>query len=237
MRNKVLLLLCLFLTISVTAQERRTIRTENKVFNWGATVGLKSSLPIINSLTIDGKEANNIQTHYQVGYTASLFGRINMRRIFLQPSISWHHSSSELRFLLPSGIEGDEDILDPLTLNMTFETIEIPVLVGYNVIKEGPYGLSLMAGPQLKYNYKTDYTFNFSNSQNRFGVNRNYFDINIVTGVAVSIWRLFFDFKYEFGLNKQDSDFKNQNPSESTITDISFDKRINVMSFSLGFLF
>ena len=30
-------------------------------------------------------------------------------------------------------------------------------MVGYNLVKKGPYGLSLMVGPKLKYNYKIAY--------------------------------------------------------------------------------
>ncbi|MCD7936303.1 MAG: PorT family protein [Tannerellaceae bacterium] len=238
MRKSILLITVLWSCLVVSAQSR-TFLIENKIFNFGATIGLKSSLPVINSLIIDGRSAENIQMQYRVGYTASLFGRINIDHFFLQPSISWHHSSSELRFSFPT--EGEN--VTPVTsttevLDMTFKSIEIPVLLGYKIIKEGPYGLSLMAGPQIKYNYKTDYTFNFTNSRNSFSADGRNFDVNIVTGVGVSIWRLFFDFKYEFGLNRMDTDFRNLNPSESALLqDIEINKRINVMSFSLGLLF
>ncbi len=221
---------------SLTYGQSKLFVEKDKIFNFGFTAGLRSSLPVVNSLTIDGIEAENLQVHYRVGYQGSVFCRLNIDRIFLQPSISWQHSSSEIRFSLPSEIENTQDLFSN-RLKLRHESIEVPVLVGYKIIKESPYGLSLMIGPKFKYNYNTKYTFNFENSMNRFSNDSNEIDINIVMGVGVSIWRLFFDFTYEFGLNKMDSDFKNLNPVEASITDITIDKRMNVMSFSLGLLF
>lgn len=182
MKKVILFSLVLLVCITMQAQERM-IRIDNKIFNFGATVGLKSSLPVINVLEIDGVEADNIQTHYSVGYTGSVFCRINMNRFFLQPSVSWHHSTSEIRFAFP---EQSTQLITEYynTLKMTLETIEVPVLIGYKVVKEGPYGLSLMAGPQFKYSYKTDYDFRFPDSQNRFAIDNNSFDMNIVWGSA-----------------------------------------------------
>ena len=58
--KKTLLLLPLFLLcISVHAQ--KFIHIEDKAFNFGAKVGVNSTFPIINSLTIDGVEAENIR--------------------------------------------------------------------------------------------------------------------------------------------------------------------------------
>ena len=43
-------------------------------------------------------------------------------------------------------------------LMMKTSSLEVPIMVGYNLVKKGPYGLSLMVGPKLKYNYKIAYT-------------------------------------------------------------------------------
>ncbi|MCC8132765.1 MAG: PorT family protein [Tannerellaceae bacterium] len=219
---------------SIQAQE--AVRIENKTFNFGATLGLKSGFPVINSLTLDGVEAENIHIQYKVGYLASIFCRINIDRFFFQPSLGWHHTTGEIRFTLPN----ETDAIPAVgysKLDLQLRSLKVPVLLGYKFIKEDPYGLSWMVGPKLKYNYKNDYSFDISNSRNRFTTSSNPVDISIVTGIAASIGRLFIDFSYKFGLNRKESDFTNIYASEKTITDISIYKRMNVMSFSLGLLF
>lgn len=105
-------------------------------------------------------------------------------------------------------------------------------------MKKGPYGLSLMVGPKLKYNYKIAYTVESSTTHVEYVNDNTPFGVNIATGVGVSIGRLFFDFVYEFGLNQVESDFeKVNNPVPEINYDINIDKRTNVMSISLGVLF
>jgi len=230
-----LILICLFCFLSVQAQE--VFYTKDKRFNWGGTIGLKSTLPVIHSITIDGHQADNIHLQYKVGYLASLFCRINIDRVFLQPSISWHHFSSDIRFTLPLEEGNVNPVTDYDNLEIKTKALEVPMLLGYNIVKEGPYGLSLMAGPKVSYKYNTRYNFNLSGAETTLSKNSDLFDINIVMGVGVSIWRLFFDFTYELGLNKTESDFMNVTSREVSNYDIAINKRVNVMSFSLGFLF
>lgn len=112
------------------------------------------------------------------------------------------------------------------------------MMLGYNLVKKGPYGLSLMIGPKFKYNYKIAYTVESSTTHVEYVNDNTPFGINIATGIGVSIGRLFFDFVYEFGLNQVESDFEKVNNSVPEINyDINIDKRTNVMSMSLGVLF
>ena len=123
-------------------------------------------------------------------------------------------------------------------LMMKTSSLEVPIMVGYNLVKKGPYGLSLMVGPKLKYNYKIAYTVESSTTHVEYVNDNTPFGVNIATGVGVSIGRLFFDFVYEFGLNQVESDFeKVNNPVPEINYDINIDKRTNVMSISLGVLF
>ena len=94
-----------------------------------------------------------------------------------------------------------------------------------------------MAGPNLKYNYKTRYSASFVETSNEYISESTPYGINIATGIGVSIWRLFFDFTYEFGLNEVESNFKELKTNTAQKGLMSIDKRTNVMSFSLGFLF
>lgn len=221
---------------------QKFIQIRDKAFNFGAKVGFNSTFPIINSFTIDGVDAQNVRLQYKVGYLASVFCRVNIDRFFMQPSLEWHHTASEVRFTLPgeNADEGNAGFNPGITfdrLNLKTSSLEVPILIGYNLVKEAPYALSMMVGPKLKYNYKVSYSSDFRNSPWKYTDDSTPFGINMVAGISVSIWRLFFDFSYEFGLHNTHSDFKNKNPEASDDVNMQISKRTNMMSFSLGFLF
>lgn len=233
-------LILIVLPFCLLANAQKFIQIEDKAFNWGGKVGFNSTFPIINALTIDGVEAENVRLQYKVGYLGAAFCRINIDRFYIQPSLSWNYSAGDLRFSVPAEASSDQDLNQPLPENqLSYKTasLELPVMIGYYLIKDGPYALSMMAGPNIKYNYKTSYTALFSDTPREYTNESTPFGISFTTGVGVSIWRLFFDFTYEFGLNHVESDFKERFTPEAADGNITINKRTNAMSFSLGFLF
>lgn len=232
--------ICLIaLSLGLSAQTVKPL--EEKAFNFGGKVGLNADFPIINSFTADGKEVDNLHIQYKVGYLASLFCRINIERFFIQPCISLHHSSGDIYFTLPTSDQNDSNTNNSTSncLSTKFRSVEMPIMIGYHFIRQGPYGLSLMLGPKLKYNYKNSYTSTVLGNWQSFESDNTPFGVNVAAGVGVSIWRLFFDFVYEFGVNQEKSDFIHKVTPTTLETPHKFciDRRINVMSFSLGFLF
>lgn len=239
MKKICLLLLLSFSVLAAGAQN--FIHIEDKAFNFGAKLGLNSTFPVINSLTIDGVEAENIRLQYKVGYQASVFCRINIDRFFIQPDLSWNRTEGDVLFSLPqaaipdaesNGIKGGND-----HLKLKSSSLVLPVMIGYYLVKEGPYALSIMAGPKFKYNYKVRYTTHFSDLTNEYINDSTPYGIGVATGLGVSIARLFFEFTYEFGINQIESDFKDRSSQLPVERTISIDKRTNMMNFSLGFLF
>lgn len=216
---------------------------ESKRFNWGAKVGFNSAFPLFGRFEVEGADVENINTEYKVGLLAAVFCRVNIERFFLQPSLEWTHARSDVYFSYPvppdAPLSGNsaEEIQPSQHRRLKIESVGVPVLVGYNLIKEGPYGLSLMAGPKIKYNYKNSYIAYLDNSDVEFTNRSTPWNVGIVTGVGVSIWRLFFDFTYEFGINSVESDFYERHSSPPVSADVTIHKRTNMMSFSLGILF
>ena len=203
------------LSFGLLAEAQSFMRFEDKAFNFGAKVGFNATFPVINSLSINGKEAENIDIEYKEG------------------NISFSIPQSLPENNMMSNTSATTDLL-----MMKTSSLEVPIMVGYNLVKKGPYGLSLMVGPKLKYNYKIAYTVESSTTHVEYVNDNTPFGVNIATGVGVSIGRLFFDFVYEFGLNQVESDFeKVNNPVPEINYDINIDKRTNVMSISLGVLF
>ncbi len=240
--KKICLIGCLLLCWMESGAQK-FMQIEDKAFDFGAKVGFAATFPIVNSLMIDGNRVDEVNVKYRVGYMAALFCRVNIDRFFIQPSLIWHKSEGDLYFNLPySSSQGTETNLYEKNdrLKMTTRSLEMPVMIGYSLVKKGPYGLSVMAGPKFKYDYKVTYESELANVRGEYTNNHAHFGVNIATGVGVSIWRLFFDFAYEFGLNQTETDFRPiaKETADATDThDLRIDKRTNVMSFSLGFLF
>ena len=185
------------LSFGLLAEAQSFMRFEDKAFNFGAKVGFNATFPVINSLSINGKEAENIDIEYKVGYLAAVFCRVNIERFFLQPSFSWYRSEGNIRFSIPQSLPENNMMSNTSAttdlLMMKTSSLEVPIMVGYNLVKKGPYGLSLMVGPKLKYNYKIAYTVESSTTHVEYVNDNTPFGVNIATGVGVSIGRLFFN--------------------------------------------
>ena len=186
----------------------------------------------------------DIRLQYKVGYQAAAFARVNIDRFYIQPSLAWQYTEGDIRFNIPqmeSSLPGGTNAQVPIGKNrITYKsaTLEVPVMVGYYLVKEGPYALSMMFGPNIKYNYKTRYSTDMTDRPREFEDDNTPFGISIAAGLGVSIWRLFLDFSYEFGLNEVASDFREIGKTEANQKGaLSIEKRTNIMSFSLGFLF
>ena len=232
---------CLLLCSTLEAQRFR--RFEYRPFNWGGTVGFNATFPIINTLSVDEVKAENIRLQYKVGYIASVFCRVNIERFFIQPSFSINQTEGEIHFTIPQTANTDaanyeSNFLPTDMLTLKTRSLEVPILIGYYIVKEGPYGLSLMAGPTFKYNYDVSYTSEISSGFHEFESDNTPYGVGLMTSVSVSIWRLFLDFSYEFGINHIESDFKDKyNQDPITAGKLSIDKRTNRMGFALGFVF
>lgn len=243
-----LFLLFSFFYISSFAQDKGEIRRsnlafQNKTFNLGATIGFNSIFPIVESITIDDVEAENIRLIYKVGVQASVFGRINMDHFFVQPNLSWQHSEGDIYFDVPitgSSVQSTatEATIRSAHLKMSKQSLRVPVYIGYHIVREGPYALSFLAGPTLKYNYSVTYESLSTDIVHEYISESSPFGLNMGMGISVQIWQLFFDFSYEFGLNETGSNFRNrQGNSLLSNNKVQINKHTNVMSFSLGIIF
>ena len=124
-----------------------------------------------------------------------------------------------------------------LKLDSEVNSLEVPVLIGYHIIKEGPYGMSVKFGPKGIYHYKSDYTLNSSVVSFQHEKDNIPYAINFVSAIGVTIGRLFLDFSYEFGLHSVRSDFTYTDVLTGETGTASLSQRTNKLCFSLGFIF
>ena len=128
----------------------------DKPFDVSFRVGFNSALPLIHQFTIDDIEITDRQIHYKVGYLAAVTFSVNFNRFTLQPSVSWYHKEAQIRFALPlnSQINSSINSLEHYNLDLEGNSLEVPILVGYHVVKEGPYGMSIKFGPKGIYHIR-----------------------------------------------------------------------------------
>ncbi len=238
--RKSILLFILFIFSSVAYSQNNMKKEKDFLVNIGIKGGFNSSMYFVDKFKIKDVTIDEIQNNYKVGYFGSVFMRINMKKHFIQPELGYNVSRSEIIFD-KKGSHHPDITPDYAGINATIRTIEFPVLYGYNFIKSGPYEMYFFVGPKLKYVWKQKSKMNFSNLDEQ-GVEEELYPINIsaMVGVGVRISRILFDFRYDAGLYNISKKVSYENINSEGVeekSNIIFNRRNNIMSFSLGFIF
>lgn len=241
MKRPVLLLLCALATVCSFGQslQSKVERPNNKKINFGIRAGFNSSMFLVTTLKIKDVTIDEIQNNYKIGYFGAIFMRINIKKHYIQPEISYNINKCEITF---DKLGSQHPDVEPnyATVNSVIHSIDFPLLYGYNVVKKGPYGMSIFAGPKLRYLWSKKNKITFENfDQQDIHEKLHPLNISAVIGVGVNISRIFFDFRYEQVLhNISKSVTHDENNANATGNhDITFRRRDNVLSFSLGFIF
>lgn len=214
--------------------------------NFGIKGGFTASLFLVSDLSINGQRIEQIQNNYKIGYFASLFMRINFDRHFIQPEVSYNINRCNITFAKPLPADASEgSVPEQAGITSTIHSIDIPVIYGYNIIKDGPYSLAIFGGPKLRYLWAHKSKTTFENF-NLDDIHEELypFNVNLTVGAAVTISRVFFDFRYDIGLHNMSKRITYALPEtppspEGTKPDseIRFHRRDNVLSFSFGVFF
>jgi hypothetical protein len=158
------------ITIPVIAQPK---------FDLGLKGGINSSKL---SLNLDDYNSESVtKSHF------GAFGRIGWSRIFIQPEI------------YVSGKGGDltSDVGNMIT-SFDYNTVDIPVLLGFRILKGKSLDLHLLAGPVWSNITKEDVeggdVFNDSYYTDRY--------MSIQYGLGIDVWFMTFDARMENGLEE-----------------------------------
>ena len=157
------ILLILSAMCYIAAPAQSLIKPDHKVVNLGVKVGLRALQSDISSIDLDEVRFEDIHLKHDVGYMAGFLIRVNVDRFFIQPSAFWNYSSGDIRFdvIRPASEQTNESAMEfPQAMTMEIKSLEVPVVVGYHLIKQRPYVFSLMRGVNLKYNYHVQFTAN-----------------------------------------------------------------------------
>lgn len=233
-------MLCSNVVSAQEAAEEKALLSGGRMVNFGVKAGFNSSMFLVSKLKIKDVTIDEVQNNYQIGYFGSVFMRINVKRHFLQPEISYNVSKCEISFD-KLGSQHPDIEPDYASVNSVLHSIDIPVLYGYNVVKEGPYLMSIFFGPKMRYLWGKKNEITFDNFDQK-GIHESLhpWNVSAVVGVGVNISRIFFDFRYEQSLRNisKSVTYDNIHPDGTTgVSSITFRRRDSALSFSVGLCF
>ena len=176
-------------------------------FSIGPKIGYQTS-----KLSYKGADIKNeFSNHFTVG----IFGRVTIGRLYVQPELLYFKASnifnvdftgtnSDNLFNIPSGADVS------ITLNQM--NLQVPVMVGVNIIDIGVFTLRVQAGPTANFllGSKTlvDYKINGNSEPQQAANNDQKFDPKKISwgmqaGLGIDVLkRLTLDINYNFGLSK-----------------------------------
>lgn len=231
-RVAITLLLCLCCMLTFAQQKGVAL------INYGVKGGFSSTIYEVNELSVAGSPINEFIAKSEISSFYTAFARINIKRHYLQTEVSYNISNYSIEFSRDQW----DDTAQPYEKSIIGTKIiglEVPFYYGYHILKEGPYGLSFYIGPKAKFVLTNYSRHTFENSPYK-ELEESIYPINfsLMTGLGVNISRIFFDFSFEYGLHNISKEFNTIDTENNFSTNsLIFNRRKNVLSFSIGFMF
>lgn len=227
------LLRFLALTIGLLSAGQTVFGQSDKyrTLNVGLKVGL-NAMSLSHYRAYQGEvELDNLSWKNKSGFNCNLFFRINLDRLFMQPEAEWSLYEQELSYSLP-----EENDYSPTLLSIKTQVAKVNVLVGYNMIKTGPFLLNFVIGPSFRDQFISHYDRTVvvnSGLQNK----KSYYSTNGITGITINIAKVHFDVRYEVSLFNSNISFDEIRDRPESLAGISIHKKENILSFSCGWMF
>lgn len=174
-------------------------------FHLGIKVGYNASMLSTN--------IDSIKTNFKSGFQIGAFVRIG-KRLYVQP---------EAYYTTQGGVFTSN--VSNWKQNIKVGSIDIPVLVGFQLIKGDFFNLRLLAGPTASFVVNKTISEGGTSTGPVTSGDLNSVNWSIQAGAGVDIWMLTLDVRYQFGLNEMIKNVENW----------QFNSKNNVWVISLGF--
>ncbi len=137
---------------------------------------------------------SNLDANYSPGYHAGVFTRVDISKLYLQGELLYSQKKSKIE----NGSSGAQ--------HAKWNSIEVPVLVGYKLLKSENATFRIFGGGVYSYvlNDKASILKQVSQSFQKFDKS----NIGYQAGVGVDMGRLTLDLKYEGALTNISKEFK-----------------------------
>ncbi|WP_319481614.1 porin family protein [uncultured Draconibacterium sp.] len=166
------------------------------VFDLGVKAGVHYS-----NMSLDGEPDLSSDAITKMHWGA--FGRVGFNRVYVQPEVYFSKKGGDLSF---SGLSGGFD----------YKNIDVPVLLGYKLVKTPMIDFRVMAGPVFSFVTDADYPEGWNDLNDEF-LNDNLFGVQYGLGVDVLFFTL--DARMEHsGIVYDDPDFVNGKSTSFLLT-------------------
>ena len=208
------------------------------LFNCGVKGGFSSTFYEVDELVVGGVPINEFVTKSEISSFYTVFLRSNIKRHYLQTELSYNVSNYTIEFSSDQW-QTPRQATNLSSISTKIIGLEVPLYYGFHILQEGSYGMSLYFGPKAKF-ILTDL------SKHKFvefpykSIEESIHPINfsLLVGLGINISQVFFDFSFEYGLHNISNGFTTIDIEGKTSTNnLIFNRRKNVLSFSVGFMF
>ncbi|MCZ4695733.1 PorT family protein [Ancylomarina euxinus] len=143
--------------------------------------------------------SSSIKENAENGMMLGAFARININKWYIQPELNYvkRKSSIEQSFM---GAD--------IKMDVETKSIDIPVLLGYKIVKLPLFKLRAFAGPVASFNIDDKIKTTLGDVEDG---NFKSAVWNAKVGAGVDVWKLTLDVDYEFGLTDVSSEFLKKN--------------------------
>ena len=231
--RKLLIGLSLFLLAGSFAFGQERYPFNRKVVNWGLKAGFNASA-MMHLQVLQGEEEEelaNASFRNKSGTDITGFFRINLDQFFVQPELGWTRLNNDISFSIPS----EDNSQQLVELSFKNQSVNVNGLIGYNLIKTGPFVFNVIAGSSLRYRFSSRYSILRPESEYR-DTNPSYKPYGLL-GFSMNISNVHFDIRYAISLLTTNIDFDDISDKPDWLGGVSVHKLENVLSFSCGVMF
>ena len=204
--------------------------------SWGAKVGFAANATYVTDAYLNGHELTDYTQDTQVGNFASLLLRLNSRTVFLQTGIGLSFTNSCFYVDLNSW-DPEAESKNEISCAYEFNSLTLPLQMGYHIVNSPPYCMSAYTGPRLHYTPDKFYKVQYSNLE-PYQITDTPIELIMgwTIGLSVRIGRQLLDFEYEATINTISGPMTDLNGIDPA-PDFRLDRRLGMMSFSYGIMF
>lgn len=157
---------------------------------------------------------DNLKTSSKGGYMIGAFARINLGKLYLEPALNYTEKKTALEF--------EVDQLGTFSQELKYATVDIPILLGYKIVKLPMLKVRVFAGPVASFSVDAlDLSWSGIDTP-KPDLDPKKASWNVKIGAGVDLWKLSLDLDYEKGL----TDFKSGDIKAPSIFNVTIGLRI-----------
>jgi len=145
-------------------------------------------------------DLSNIKENSENGMMLGAFARININKWYIQPELNYVKRKSS--------ISQDVPMLGSVTADIETKSLDVPILLGYKLVKLPLFKLRAFAGPVASFNIDDKIK---STVDDVIDADFKGAVWNAKVGAGIDVWKLTLDVDYEFGLTDVSSEFLKKN--------------------------